>query len=89
MLRCALERRLVGRDYILDGGFSAADIGIGQALYMARHFARTDDFPALGAWYARVTARKGFRNAAAGNRPTCFINATSTRHGMAEFVRNR
>ncbi len=59
----ALERRLVGRDHLLDGGFSAADIGIGQALYMARHFARTEDFPALAAWYARVTARKGFTKA--------------------------
>ena len=55
--------RLVGRDHLLDGGFSAADIGIGQALYMARHFARTEDFPALSAWYARVTARKGFTKA--------------------------
>lgn len=56
----ALEQRLVGRDYLLDRGFSAADVGIGQALYMARHFARTEAYPALHGWYGRVTARKAF-----------------------------
>lgn len=56
----ALEGRLSGRAYLLDGGFSAADIGIGQALYMARHFARVESFAALAAWYGRVTARPAF-----------------------------
>lgn len=56
----ALEQRLAGRDHLLDGGFSAADIGIGQALYMARHFARLEPFAALAAWYRRVTARPAF-----------------------------
>ncbi|MDJ0626924.1 MAG: glutathione S-transferase family protein [Rhodobacter sp.] len=57
----AVERRLLGRDHILDGGFSAADIGLGQAVYMARHFARIEPLPALAAWYGRVTARPAFR----------------------------
>jgi glutathione S-transferase len=56
----AIEARLAGREHLLDGGFSAADIGVGQAVYMARHFARTDAFPALAAWYARITDRPGF-----------------------------
>lgn len=56
----AVEARLQGRDYLLDGGFSAADISVGQAIYMARHFARIDPYPALVAWYARITARPGF-----------------------------
>jgi glutathione S-transferase len=56
----AIEARLSGREHLLDGGFSAADIGVGQAVYMARHFARTDGFPALAAWYARIAARPGF-----------------------------
>ncbi|MEP1942067.1 MAG: glutathione S-transferase, partial [Sulfitobacter sp.] len=30
----ALEARLQGRSYLLDGGFSAADISVGQAVYM-------------------------------------------------------
>lgn len=56
-----IEARLQGRDYLLDGGFSAADISVGQAVYMALHFVRLDAFPALGAWYGRITARPGFK----------------------------
>ncbi|MCU9847133.1 glutathione S-transferase family protein [Defluviimonas sp. WL0024] len=59
----ALERRLLGRTHLLDRGFSAADIGVGQALYMARHFARLEAFPTLAAWYDRVTARPAFKKA--------------------------
>jgi glutathione S-transferase len=56
----AVEARLQGRDYLLDGGFSAADISVGQAIYMARHFARISPYMALVAWYDRITARPGF-----------------------------
>lgn len=56
----AVEARLTGREYLLDGGFSAADIGVAQAIYMTQHFARTSPFEWLSAWYARVTARNGF-----------------------------
>ena len=63
----AVEARLStpieNRDYLLTSGFSAADISVGQAVYMARHFASTDEFPALKAWYERITAREAFQNA--------------------------
>ncbi|WP_368183972.1 glutathione S-transferase family protein [Aestuariibius sp. HNIBRBA575] len=57
----ALETQLEGRDYLLRSGFSAADIGIGQAIYMSRHFAHLDGFPNLTAWYARITDRPAFQ----------------------------
>ncbi len=57
----ALEGRLRGREFLLDGGFSAADVAVGQAVYMARHFARIEGFPALEAWYGRIAARAAFR----------------------------
>ncbi len=57
----ALDRRLTGRDWLLDSGFSAADIGAAQALYMARRFAKPETFPALSAWYERATDRPAFR----------------------------
>ncbi|MCF6445286.1 glutathione S-transferase family protein [Nereida sp. MMG025] len=57
----ALESVLGTRDYLLEGGFSAADISVGQAVYMARHFKRLEDTPAVAAWYARCTAREGFQ----------------------------
>lgn len=56
----AVEARLEGRDYLLDSGFSAADVSVGQALYMARHFAKLEPFARAAAWYGRVTARPGF-----------------------------
>ncbi|MGR3493442.1 MAG: glutathione S-transferase family protein [Shimia sp.] len=55
----ALEAQLTGRDY-LAGAFGAADISVGQAVYMGRHFATLDDCPAVGAWYARLVARPAF-----------------------------
>ena len=57
----AVEGRLEGRAYLLDGGFSAVDISVGQAVYMARHFARVEPFARLSAWYGRITDRPGFR----------------------------
>ena len=49
----AIEARLSGpeqaRDYLLDTGFTAADIAVGQAVFMATHFASLDDFPATTA----------------------------------------
>ncbi|MBM9594119.1 glutathione S-transferase family protein [Roseitranquillus sediminis] len=60
----AIERRLSSpvenRDYLLTSGFSAVDIAVGQAVYMARHFARTEAFPEVSAWYARITERPSF-----------------------------
>ncbi|MHA7849853.1 glutathione S-transferase family protein [Roseovarius sp.] len=61
----AIEARLStpveNRDHLLTSGFSAADICVGQAVYMARHFARLDPFPQTAAWYERLTEREGFR----------------------------
>ena len=60
----AIEARLSTtsgpRDHLLTSGFSAADIAVGQAVYMAAHFVRLDNWPALSAWYERITGRPGF-----------------------------
>lgn len=57
----AIEARLEGRDYLLGSGFTAADIGVGQAVYMGRHFAKLDAHPAVLAWYQRLCDREGFK----------------------------
>ncbi len=61
----ALEARfstpVEARDYVLTSGFSAADIALGQAVYMGRHFQRLEAWPEVAAWYARVTDRDAFR----------------------------
>jgi glutathione S-transferase len=69
ILKCydAIEARLStpieNRDYLLTSGFTAADISVGQAVYMARHFAKTDAHPALTDWYRRLKARRAFEAA--------------------------
>lgn len=56
-----VEQALEGRDYLLAGGFSAADIGVGQAIYMGLHFATLDGCPRAQEWYDRITVRPAFR----------------------------
>ncbi|MEM9349344.1 MAG: glutathione S-transferase family protein [Pseudomonadota bacterium] len=48
-------------EYMLPSGFSAADVSVGQAVYMARHFAAIEPFPKLAAWFERITAREAFQ----------------------------
>ncbi len=56
-----MERELAARDFMVDGGYSVADI----ALYAYTHDAPRggvdlDGYPALRAWIARVEATPGF-----------------------------
>lgn len=52
-----------GREYLLETGFSAADISVGQAVYMGAHFVELHGFEHLKAWFCRFGARKGYRAA--------------------------
>jgi glutathione S-transferase len=47
--------------YLLASGFSAADVSVGQAVYMALHFATLDAFPKTSAWFARISERPAFQ----------------------------
>lgn len=61
----AIEARLseTGCDSLLAGGFSAADISVGQAVYMSQYFVTLDGYPRSAAWYAAISARPGFQAA--------------------------
>lgn len=60
----AVEARLSSpienRDCLLTSGFSAADMAVGQAVFMARRFVRLDPFPQVAAWMDRITDRPAF-----------------------------
>jgi glutathione S-transferase len=57
----ALNDRLDGRDYLLDGGFSAVDIACGYAAYSGGHYVKRNAYPALAAWYDRLAERPAFQ----------------------------
>lgn len=63
----AIEGRLStpveNRDYLLTSGFSAADIAVGQAVYMARHFVPLAEGSEAARWFARITERPSFAEA--------------------------
>ena len=72
----AIEARLStpveNRDYLLTSGFSAADVAVGQAVYMGTHYARLDPFPETREWYARIAERPAFRASLPGDGERLF-----------------
>lgn len=61
----ALEARLStpieNRDTLLTSGFSAADISVGQAVYLGQKFCTLDQHPATAEWFARLEERPAFQ----------------------------
>lgn len=55
-------------DAYLLSGFSAADIGVGQAVYMAQHFVELAPFAKLSAWFDRLQARPAFQKSLPGEQ---------------------
>jgi glutathione S-transferase len=61
-LEACLSSTFEKRDYLLKSGFSAADISVGQAVYMARHFTPLDGHRKMAKWYSRITERQAFKS---------------------------
>ena len=66
-LGARLSDSVAPRDYLLRSGFSAADVSVGQAVYLARFFARLDGHPAVEAWFERITDRSAFAKSLPGD----------------------
>jgi len=64
--------RMIGGDYLLPSGFSAADAMVAFNLFAAPFYVRMDAYPKLSAYWARVQARPGFQAAAALEGPQRF-----------------
>ncbi|SEQ39319.1 glutathione S-transferase family protein [Thalassovita taeanensis] len=60
-----MEQALADRDWLLPGGFSAADMMMGFNLFSAPYYVKMEPFPALRAYMARVEAREGYQAARA------------------------
>ncbi|WP_370316200.1 glutathione S-transferase family protein [Sagittula sp.] len=59
-----MEARLSG-DWLLEGGFSAADIMMGFNLFAAPYYVKLDEFPKLMVYKARMEAREAYQRAVA------------------------
>lgn len=64
-----------GRDWLVAGRFTIADICVGYAVYLSRGFGLVEEVgPLTQAWYQRLTERAGFKSARArekaGSRET-------------------
>lgn len=55
-----LDAHVKGRDFMLAGGFSAADTSIGYSVHLAKSFAPFEAMPNLAAYYDRISARPAF-----------------------------
>ncbi len=69
----ALDRMVAG-DYLLEGGFSAADTMMGFNLFAAPYYVKLDPWPGLQAYWQRLEARPGFQKAAATEGPQDFYD---------------
>lgn len=56
-----VDAALASQDYLLPSGFSAADIGIGQAVYMGKHFVELASYENLSCWFATISERPAFK----------------------------
>lgn len=60
-----MEARLGARDWLLEGGFSGADVMMGFNLFAAPYYVPLDGFPKLEAYKARMEARPAYRRVVA------------------------
>ncbi len=59
-----LESELDGRDYLLAGGFSGADIMVGYTALVAKAFGIVDErYPRVEGYVSRLTKRPALRKA--------------------------
>ena len=70
-LRRALEgvEGALAGDWLLPGGFSAADVMVGSSADLATRFVRFEGLPRVSAWLARLRARPAFQAALAADGP--------------------
>lgn len=67
-----IERAVADRDWLLAGGFSAADVMMGFNLFAAPYYVRLDPYPALRAYIARFEARPAHARARDLDGPQTF-----------------
>lgn len=67
-----MEARMGDHDWLLEGGFSAADIMMGFNLFAVPFYVKMDEFPKLQAYRARMEAREAYARAITREGPQTF-----------------
>ena len=57
----AVDDAIVNKEFLLDFGFSAADINLGYSLHLANKYVDYDDLVNAKTYYERLTARPAFQ----------------------------
>jgi glutathione S-transferase len=60
-----IESALAGRDYLMDQGFTGADVQMSFVGEVAGVFGKLTPYPAIGAWLDRLHARPAFKTSVA------------------------
>ncbi|MGP6085536.1 glutathione S-transferase family protein [Antarctobacter jejuensis] len=67
-----MEQRLGEQEWLLPGGFSAADVMMGFNLFAAPYYVHLEEFPRLLAYKARIEARAAYQRAVDREGPQRF-----------------
>ena len=57
----AIDDAMINREFLLDFGFSAADINLGYSLHLSNKYVNYDDLVNAKAYYERLVARPAFQ----------------------------
>jgi len=58
-----IDKHLASRDYLLDSGFSAVDIGVGYSIHLATMVGQLDGLENVHEYHARLASRPAFQRA--------------------------
>lgn len=74
-----VDAHLVGREYLLKSGFSAADIGIGYSLHLAYRFVSLEPYAQVSRYYDRLSRRAAFTASLPANwrKPLAWLEGDS------------
>lgn len=74
-----LEPRLAQQEFLCAGRFTAADVSVGYALFLAEFLGLTERFtPSVLAYWARLRARPGFQRALEAQHQAAIAQGVST-----------
>lgn len=63
-----IDQQLQSRDWLLPGGFSAADVSVGYSIHLGQRFVAIDHLPRVKDYYRRIRERPAFQRSLGSRR---------------------